>query len=508
VTRTILLALFRVGYNNQTKVIAPNTIPMPKPFYWLFCLLILTVIYTASAQEVTIKLGNPILNLGDKFSITLQSTSNPLQEYGDFPEINGFVKAGTSNNTYTQNTDGENKTVYSFIQFYSPQKPGIYALQPFTLRANGKSIKSLGMQLSVGDGTGNMPSATDNDIRKSDLGLSDDVDNLTPQGPIFFAISSDKKRVYVGQGFTVTIALYVADNNTLELDFYNVAEQLQQITKSLKPANCWEEDFGITEIQDLPVKLKGKRYSQFKIFQATYYPINNEPVTFSPVTFKMLSNTQAFAVDETNSQNFRLYHSKPLTVEVQDLPEHPMKGLVPVGVFRLAEFVSKTRPKTGKSFIYRFSIRGEGNISSIKAPEVPPGLPFDVYRPNSIQNIYRSLGHVTGEKSFAYNIVPQEPGIYNLGDGFQWIFFNTLLNRYDTLISQTKIKVEGPSQEPSDAFGGTTDPFYADLKEKNNALSSLDRNKTLKVYTNYAIGVLFALFMILFFVNLPNKKLP
>ncbi len=478
-------------------------VPMHRIF-WTFFVTLLSF-NTVIAQEVTIKLGSSMLTMGDKFSITLQCNTVALEQYGAFPDIPGFIKAGTSNNTYTQNADGENTTVYSFIQFYSPQKPGIYTLPPFKLKANGKLIPSPGTQLTVSDGTGAVPSINDAQTGSIPQTTTDEIDNLEPRGNVFFALSADRNKVYVGQGFTTTLALYVADNNTQELDFYNVAEQLQAMAQDLKPANCWEEDFGITEIQEIPVKIKGRRYSQFKIYQATYFPLNSEPITFAPVSLKMLSNTQAYTIDENNKRDFRIYATQPLRIAVQDLPEHPLKGLVPVGAFRLAEFVNKTRQRTGKSFTYKFSIRGEGNITAIKPPEVPPGIPFDIYKPSSVQSIYRSLGKVTGERTYIYNIIPQEPGIYNLGEGFQWVFFNTMTNRYDTLVSSTRIKVEGASHEPTDAYGGTTDPFYADLKERNNWLKSLDRNKVWKTYGNWAIGIMVLGFLVLLFINNRNN---
>lgn len=484
---------------------------MPKPrlgksFLWLF-------FFTASilfgqnlkAQDFSIKLGASTISIDERYSIALQAQSVPLEDYSAFPEIPGFTKVNTSNNTFTDYQNGENTTVYSFIQFYRPEKPGVYTLPAFKLKTNGRTVNSPGTTITVTDANGSAPAPSLEDpLAEIYRQPSDEIANLEPRGKVFFGLSTDRKEVWVGQGFTVTLALYVADNNTEEMDFYSVAEQLQIMQQQLKPANCWEEDFGITEIQEIPVKIKGKRYSQFKIFQATYFPLNTDAITFSPVALKMLSGSEY--LDQPNSSDFRTYFTTPVTVRVKDLPDHPLKGSVPVGLYRLVENISRGRHYTGKSFTYRFSIRGEGNISALEAPEVPPGLPFDIFRPNSSQNIFRSLGRVTGEKTFSYNIIPQEPGVFSLADGFQWIFFNTARGTYDTLVSSTRIKVTGESQEPTDMYGGTTDPFYADLKERNNGLKSLDRNKRWKEYANWSLAILGVAGLTLTFISGRKKK--
>ena len=61
----------------------------------------------------------------------------------------------------------------------------------------------------------------------------------------FFALSTDKSEVFVGEGFTLTLAFYVAETNRAGLSFYNTSEQLAEIKKTITPANCWEENFNI-----------------------------------------------------------------------------------------------------------------------------------------------------------------------------------------------------------------------------------------------------------------------
>src|SRR5690606_41645716 len=92
---------------------------------------------------------------------------------------------------------------------------------------------------------------------------------------------------------------------------------------------------------------------------------------------------------------------------------------------------------------YEFSIHGERNISSIRPPVVSKDGNFEFYEPNVRQNINRQNGKVTGSKSFNYFLIPREPGTYDLGRYFSWIFFNPKKGQYDTLRSNLTAYVTG-----------------------------------------------------------------
>ena len=167
------------------------------------------------------------------------------------------------------------------------------------------------------------------------------------------------------------MAFYVAEDNRAPLQFYEPAKQLSEILKDLKPANCWEENFNIDNLNGEPVTINNKRYSQYKIYQAAYFPLNLDTINFPAVPFKMIKykvakNPSFFGRNRV--EDFKTYYTKPRIIFVKDLPPHPLKEQVSVGNFKLQEEITSRNLSTGKSFNYTFSVLGEGNISAINRP--------------------------------------------------------------------------------------------------------------------------------------------
>ena len=100
------------------------------------------------------------------------------------------------------------------------------------------------------------------------------------------------------------------------------------------------------------------------------------------------------------------------------------RDVVAVGDYHLDEHMRTTNLETGISTGYEFNVYGEGNISAIEKPIMKSNNNFEFYEPNVRQNINREQNRVTGTKSFGYFLIPKEPGQFNMGDYFQWVFFN------------------------------------------------------------------------------------
>jgi len=201
-----------------------------------------------------------------------------------------------------------------------------------------------------------------------------------------------------------------------------------EILKDIKPANCWEENYNIDDLNSVQTTINNKRYSQYKIYQATYYPLNTEDISIPSVPFKMIKykvakNPSFFG--RNRQEDFKTFYSKPRVVRVVELPPHPLMNVVSVGNYSLEEELSSTNLQTGNSFTYNFKIIGEGNISAIEKPNLVSDAFFEFYPPNIRQDVNRGNNRVTGSKAFSYYIIPNEPGSFELGEYFQWIYFNT-----------------------------------------------------------------------------------
>jgi hypothetical protein len=147
-----------------------------------------------------------------------------------------------------------------------------------------------------------------------------------------------------------------------------------------------------------------------------------------------------------------VFSSRPLVITPKELPNHPLKGKVPVGDFRLEETVSKTNVNTGDTVIYVSSVIGDGNsiLLESKLPESDYFLNF--YSAGSQSSVFPFGDKMLGNKTEKMLIIPSQPGKFALKSYFNWIFFNIRTAAYDTLHSDVLLTVSG---QPSDRLLNT-----------------------------------------------------
>lgn len=452
----------------------------------------------AWAQDITITEGPGEIALNETFTITLTIKNERLTEYDGFPEIPGMVKRGTSSSSSTNIINGQVTSTQSITQNYMAEREGTYTLKPFTITANGRQASAPGKTIKVG------PAKQQNRNTYDPFG-ADPFDDLfgrrnAPQEFVdveedaFFALSTNKEEVYIGEGVTTTLAFYVAETNRAQLQFYDLGSQLAEILKKVKPSNCWEENFNIESINRVPVTINGKKYQQYKIYQATFYPLNLQTIKFPSVGLKLIKyqvakNPTFFG--SNRKEDYKTFYTKAKTIKVKNLPPHPLKNQVAVGDYTLAEQIDKKALTTGEGFTYKMVVRGEGNISAINNPTIKNDKRLEVYDPNVVMNINRRNGRVTGEKTFEYYAIPKEPGDYALKDYFSWVFFNPQKEKYDTLRSAVAINVTGESlKNEYISANDQENGFYNDLFQKSNKLQSRTSPELYQLIANILIGLM------------------
>ncbi len=475
----------------------------------LSCLWFISIVITASAQEVSVKYGGEEVAVNQVFTITLTIENERLKNYSPFPEIDGFLKRGTSSSTSTSFINGKMTSSQSIIQNYQPTEEGTFNIPDFQITVNGKNYSVPGTTVKVGPAAQRSQRNSDPfdpfDFFNRRRQPSQQQEFVDVQAEAFLALTTDKREVYVGEGFTTTLAFYVAESNRADMRFYELGKQITEIVKQIKPENCWEENFNIDNINGQPVTLNGKPYTQYKIFQAAYYPLNEEPIEFESVGLKLIKykvakNPSFFG--RNRQEDFETFYSKPKTIEVVPLPPHPLRESVSVGSFDLIENISSEALNTGQSFNYQFKVRGIGNISSVEAPKIPEDGTFDFYEPNIQQDVRRAQNLVTGTKAFNFYGIPNEPGTYNLGDYMKWIFFDPDKEQYDTLRSDLVVNVSGESRKNEYISSSDLGSFYDQIQYEKNALSDLSGDGVMKVIANASI-----VSIILILITLRRKEI-
>ncbi|GAB3649997.1 BatD family protein [Echinicola sediminis] len=459
------------------------------------------------AQDVKIDLGPAELGLNETFSIKITISDEKIKSYDQFPDIPGFQKQGISQSSSMNVINGQMSSTNSIVQYYKPLKKGKFTLADFTLQINGRSVSSKGMVISVTDAKQNQqrPQAYDPFDDFFGGGETREQEFIELDDEAFFSMSVDKEEIYLGEGFNVSLAFYMSESNQAPFDFYEPGKQLEEIVKKIKPTNAWEENFNITNIQPERVTIDGKNWTKFKVYESSFYPFNEgeielPQIAWEMIKYKVAKNPTFFG--NNRQQDFKTFYANAKTIKVKPLPPHPLKNEVSVGVFRLRENFDSKKVETGEGVTYDFGIAGEGNISAVKPPRKKDAAKLNTYDPNERQQINRGRGRVTGIKQYEYYLTVNQPGEVALKDHFEWIYFNTAKEAYDTLRPQAVLNVVGESKLnqsiSSTRLGGIYDLIEL---EDNNLL-----NQRYKYYFSTFINLLLVGAVILLVILIMKKK--
>lgn len=471
---------------------------MQSKYYYLLLVLVMSLMSSkGNAQDIQVTLGPDAIGENQGWTISVTVSNDRLKSYDNFPDIDGFRKRGTSSQSTTNIVNGQISSSQSIIMTYMPLKQGVINVPAFKMKVNDKVINVQGKKVKVG------APVQQRDPYKSffDKSPADDffgrgeTEFVDVRDDAFLAVTTSKDEVYVGEGFNATLSFYVSEDNRAPLQFYDLAKQLSDILRKIKPDDCWEENFNIENIEGESVVINDKHYTQYKIYQANFYPLNSEPIVFPSVglqmiKYKVAKNPSFFG--QNRKEDFKTFYSKPKTVRVKELPPHPLKDIVAVGDYRLTESMPATDLETGKSAAYTFSVYGEGNLSAAEKPIVVNDENFEFYEPNIRQDVNRENGRVTGTKSFNYFMIPKEPGKYDLKKYFQWVFFNPSKKKYDTLSSRLTVYVKGDSKKNEAIQSNDLGSFYSKIDTSDNVLRATADTDWQKLVFNGLILVVLA----------------
>ncbi len=473
----------------------------------LFLVCFCGFISAIRAQDVTVELGPDEIALNETFSIKVTISNDKIKSYDEFPDILGFQKQGISQSSSMNVINGQVTSTNSVIQYYKPTRKGDFTLDRFSVKINGNDIPSQGKKIRVIDPrqqrSTNAFDAFDDLFGRS--GTREEPEFIEIEDDAFFAASVDKDEVFIGEGFNVSLAFYMSESNQAPFQFHEPGRQLDDILKKMKPTNAWEENFNITNIQPERVVFNGKSYVKYKVYEASFFPFSEGQITIPQISWEMIKyrvarNPTFFG--SNRMEDFKTFYSSPKNIKVKPLPQHPLRNEVSVGVFQLRENIKDTEVETGEGFTYYFGISGQGNINSISRPKTKQIQKLNTYDPNVRQQVNRGMGRISGIKEFNYYLTINEPGEVPLADHFEWIFFNPVEARYDTLRPQAVINVTGESKVNQAISNQRLGGIYDLIELESNKLSY----ERYKYYFSILINILLAGSVILLAVLIMRKR--
>lgn len=461
------------------------------------------LIINMMGQKITLQTGNSSIALNEAFTITLSIENGSLKNYSGFPDIKGMRKTSPSTSSSFSNINGRTSSSQRITVQYIPSKQGTFQLKPFSITVNGQKLTSKGITITVGpakQGQQRNPfgSAFEDDFfqrRKRKQPTFDTLKIEKEKLDIFLKIETDKDSVYIRDGLNVRLCIYEKEdyaNFTGLKD--NWQEQIQTILKSIDINNCFVKDFALVQPYQEKITIKGIKYLKTTLYEAQYFPFTTQTLAFP--SFEFYIDKYTLLIIKNTNQGYQS-QDEVLTlvvnkknVPVIDLPNHPLKDEVSVGTYFMQERSSSAELKTGEVFRYGFLIHGKGNIAEVIIPKINNDTTFSFLSPEITDKIDKEDHAIKGLKQITYSIIPNQPGDYNFGDYFKWVYFNSSTGQYDTLSSNLKLHVEGEpiQQSVTQEVSGYEELF----KNADNSTISLESVDYLKIFANVIGGLMLA----------------
>ncbi|HVD97564.1 MAG TPA: BatD family protein [Cytophagaceae bacterium] len=450
----------------------------------------------AYTQEITVSTGKTKLAINEKFTISIHFPKENKREFKAyhqyfFPDLTDFEKGRT---IYIEEEDPKS---YRITQYYKPRKAGNFTINSIRIKIKDKVYASPKVTVKV-SAVKNPKPEPEPEIKKDE----EDLEFDEPKLDAMLHISSSKKNVYMGEGFSLTLSFLVSAQNKAELTFIDLAEQRKEMIKKMKSTGCLVEEVAAHEELKLDtVTIKEKKYLQWKLYEAVFFPIDSNNIKIPSLQFSMLTYALAKNKQESMERKTMLkkFSTSSFIITVSPLPQQKGKEQLPVGYFRLAENISPNKFHTGKSFKYTFTVIGEGNIAALPEPIVTPSDYFDIYAPKIKQESAHQQGKLVGAKTFTYYVTPKEPGDFQLANFFKWPYFNMAQRRADTLRSALSLKVRGESLKNNYISVNNPGDFYSRIHTDTNQIRLLSKDDEVKYWTNLSILLMLVITAMLVF---------
>ncbi len=364
---------------------------------------------------------------GNKFNITFRLKDG--QGSGlKAPEIKGCTllfgpTTSTMQNYQWINGQSTSSTTIDYSFTYRADNPGNYVIGEARITSGGKTYTTKPVSFTV------LPPD-----QTAQNGQGARVDDVTTQSPdksvsandVFVRIILNKSKAYEQEAILCTIKLYTK---------YSISSFLP----TTQPAF---DGFLIEEVNLQP------QLNEVEHFNGQNYmtAVLKQCIIFPQKSGKLTINSGKYDVTVVQHQRFTGFwggtrpvekeikvSSNSASINITPLPQPQPEGFTgAVGVFSIDSKLNTTALKTNEAASLTYTIKGTGNIKSIKEPEIDFPSEFEQYTPQTDVTAQVSGSNVTGTMTVDYTFVPQSVGNFSIGAD-KLVYFNPETQKYVTL---------------------------------------------------------------------------
>lgn len=351
----------------------------------IVCLLLLGSIYSFGQQFSLVSSMKGDLIQGQPFTVSYILSGG---RGGDFapPEFKGFQVSGPSSKSEYKNINGRASQSYSLVYTLVPLKPGVASIGPASIRTGNKRLLAEGLKFNVkAPAKGSQQSGTP-----------------------FIAAEYPKDTVYSGEVIPLEYKLYVP---------YPYQKKGQRITIAPVFDGFFVENSSLYYSEDLVID--NIRYTAYIVDRKYLYPHQSGTLEIPSITinYNVVHKNDRFGFFGNSGQTYTS-RSEEREIKVLPLPNpEPITFTGGVGEFQFEWETDNTSLSTDDVFKVRLKVQGNGDLKSLKAPELDlQADSFEVFPPKIIgedRSEYRN-GTLLSLRVYEYLITPLKAGAYKV----------------------------------------------------------------------------------------------
>ena len=387
------------------------------PKHFLFIIFFgLSFLYQGTAKGqapvFSMSASQSIVQEGERFGITLRLESNKSVRghnlsVGRVSSLQLVVGPSLSQQSSISIVNGKQVasyiTDYTFI--YQATKTGTFTVPSASIEVDGKKLVTNSIQIQVAkasSGGGNASSSSKSTSSSSQGNLDE----------LYIQVIPTRRTVYLGEPIRVEFKL-----------FSKVSLQSVSHYKNPSYSGFWSHVLQAPK-QFNPKReiINNQRYTTVLLREELLYPQQTGKLTIQPgeltVSVPVQSSQRRRSIFDDFFSNvevkIRQLRSKPVTINVKELPPAPPDFQGAVGQFTLSSHVDKKVLKANQALTFKLTIKGTGGFKLIQPPKLDFPSDFESYEPKITENSKALKTGIVGSKVFEWLLIPRNGGDFTI----------------------------------------------------------------------------------------------
>ena len=379
-----------------------------RPIRRILPLLLLALLPTpVRAQDIQVRAflnpervgwgGQFVLNV--EVSGTQQADAEPVLP--DMEEFGRYQGSGTS--TSVQITNGRTTMALTYRYRFQAIAEGVFEIGSVKVTAGGRTYETEPVSLVVSDTPAPRGGIAEPEGPAAEISPED----------LFIETRVSRTTVFENEPVVVEYRIFTRVN----IDSYGISV-LPQAT------GFWTEQL---EQPDAPrierVVRDGSEYVTAAVRRVALFPTGSGERTMEPLGIEALVRVRdprrrdpfgdLFGASGLFDRRVPVaVASRPVTIDVLPLPAEGRPGSFTghVGELDLSTSVDRTSVAANEALTFRLDLTGTGNVRALPAPAIAFPGEFEVFPPETSEEIAPGGGSIRGTRSYEYVLIPRAPG--------------------------------------------------------------------------------------------------